>query len=216
METLARSLADALARELSLDQRDRDIAAYALHGLFSVGFYTLLLVLIAWGLGLLAEAGTVALTVAVFRTFMGGAHLATAWRCGISAATVMIALGFAGRVLAGVPLLDSERLRAAAVVVMALLALWAIGRYCPADVPHKPISHPVHRRNLRIIARVLLGVWAVIALRLAVPGTPRLFWASVLGLALQLFMVTPVGFALCRQLDRLVEFISTKGGGDQR
>lgn len=216
METLAQNLADALARELSLEKRDRDIAAYALHGLFSVGFYTILLLLVAWGLGVLTEAGAVALTVAVFRTFMGGAHLATAWRCGISAAAVMTALGFIGRALAGISGVNTAELQVAVVLLLAVLSLWAIGRFCPADVPQKPITHPVHRRNLRIVARVLLGLWVLASLYLIRSSAASLYWSSALGLAQQLLMVTPAGFGLCRQLDGLVEFISTKGGGDQR
>ena len=217
METLAHSLADALARELSLEKRERDIAAYALHGLFSVSFYTILLIVVAALLGVLPEAGSVALTAAVFRTFMGGAHLATAWRCGITAASVMIALGLAGRSIAAiVPIGSDSRVQLWAALVLAALSVWAIARYCPADVPQKPITHPVHRRNLRIVSWSLTGLWLVISLYLVRLDAAKLYWSSALGLAQQLLMVTPVGFALCRQLDRLVEIISTKGGGIRR
>lgn len=216
METLAHSLADALARELSLEKRERDIAAYALHGLFSMSFYAILLIISAWSLGVLAEAGAVALTVAVFRTFMGGAHLATAWRCGISATVVMIALGFAGRAVASVPAASAAGIQVGAGLALAVVSAWAIARYCPADVPQKPITHPVHRRNLRIVSWSLVGLWLVVSLVLVRLGAAKLYWSSALGLAQQLLMVTPAGFALCRQLDRLVEIVSTKGGGIRR
>ncbi len=89
IEALANKLAAALARELSLSEDDRDIAAYALHGIFSVSFYLSTLLISAWLLGQWKYTLIVAGTVAVLRTFMGGAHASTAWRCGLIGAAMM-------------------------------------------------------------------------------------------------------------------------------
>lgn len=211
IEALAHKLATALARELSLSDDDRDIAAYALHGLFSVSFYISTLLVTGWLLGQLQHTIIVAATVAVLRTFMGGAHASTGWRCGLIGATMMNAGAAIARALQGVAALHHPPVQAAAAVLFAALALAAIAAYCPADVPAKPITNPVQRRWLRRISASLVGVcWMPLTLVAAQRGWDAIYFGAMAGLWIQLLLVTPVGFGWSEQVDATIDKLLRK------
>ena len=211
IEALAYKLATALARELSLSEDDRDIAAYALHGLFSVSFYISMLLVTAWMLGQLQNTIVVAATVAVLRTFMGGAHASTGWRCGLIGAVMMNAAAAAARALEGAGAFHSPSLLVAVAACLAALALWAIAAYCPADVPAKPITDPVQRRRLRLIsASLVIGGWMPLALASVLREWESVYFGTVAGLVLQLLLVTPVGFGWSERVDAYLDKLVRK------
>jgi len=145
IEALAHRLAAMIAQELSLSDDDREIAAFALHGIFSVSFYLTTLLVTAWIFGLLGSAVMVAATVGVLRTFMGGAHASTAWRCGIIGATLMNSGALLARELQGMAVLKNVEVQLGGALLSAAAALLAIHLFCPADVPAKPITDPRQR-----------------------------------------------------------------------
>lgn len=202
IEALANKLAAALARELSLSEDDRDIAAYALHGIFSVSFYLSTLLISAWLLGQWKYTLIVAGTVAVLRTFMGGAHASTAWRCGLVGAAMMNGGGALARVLEAAVSWEHPGLPQAAAAASALAALAAIAAYCPADVPQKPITDPRQRRWLRWISAALVaGAWLPLTLAAAQRGWETVYFSAQAGLWIQLLLVTPVGFGWSGRVD---------------
>ena len=112
-----------LAKELSLSDDDRDIAAYALHGIFSVSFYISTLLFTSWILGLFHTTMTIAATVALLRTFMGGAHASTAWRCGIIGAFLMNSGAIVAQALYKLAILQNDWVQLGVTVVMVGIAL---------------------------------------------------------------------------------------------
>jgi Membrane protein putatively involved in post-translational modification of the autoinducing quorum-sensing peptide len=202
IEALAHRLAAMLAQELSLSDDDREIAAFALHGIFSVSFYLATLLVTGWILGLLGSAVMVAVTVGVLRTFMGGAHASTAWRCGITGATLMNLGAWAARELQGMAVLQNVEVQLGGALLSAAAALLAIHLYCPADVPAKPITDPRQRKRLRRISRWLVaGAWLPLMVIAATRGWADLYFSATAGLWIQLLLVTPVGFVWSERLD---------------
>src|SRR5690606_12332083 len=149
-----------IAQELSLYDDDREIAAFALHGIFSVSFYLTTLVVTAWIFGLLGSAVMVAATVGVLRTFMGGAHAYTTWRCGIIGATLMNSGALLAMEFQGMVGLRNVEVQLGGARLSAAFAHVPIPLFCPAEVPAKPITDPRQRRRRRRIARWLVaGAW---------------------------------------------------------
>ena len=205
IEELAHRLATVLANEFSLSDDDRDIAAYALHGLFSVSFYISTLLVTGWIFGLLNSTIIVGVTVGILRTFMGGAHASTAWRCGIIGAVLMNSGALVARYLRNIETLQNDWVQLGGGVLLAGIALAVIRAYCPADVPAKPITDPVQRRRLRLISAILVaGVWLPTTLAGAYKGWDNLYFSALLGLVVQLLLVTPVGFVWSERVDRLI------------
>lgn len=211
IEALAQKLAAVLAQELSLSTDDREIAAYALHGIFSVSFYLTTLLVTAWFFGLLNSTAIIAATVGILRTFMGGAHASTAWRCGLIGATLMNAGAFAAQKLQGVAVLQSAGAQAGAALLLAVMALGAIRAYCPADVPAKPITDPRQRRSLRRISAILvIGGWLPLVIIALARGWTNLYFSATVGLLIQLLLVTPVGFGWSERLDQFLTKLMRK------
>lgn len=195
-----------LAKELSLSDDDRDIAAYALHGIFSVSFYISTLLFTSWILGLFHTTMTIAATVALLRTFMGGAHASTAWRCGIIGAFLMNSGAIVAQALYKLAILQNDWVQLGVTVVMVGIALAAIAAYCPADTPAKPITDPAQRRRLRLIsAALVVGVWGPVTALAIGKGWDQHYFGLFIGLCIQLLLVTPVGYAWSDRVERLVD-----------
>lgn len=214
VERLAGQMGQWLADQFNWSTDEQEIATFSLLLMISAGFTLILLVLFGWLAGVLAEILVMAGTAAILRTFAGGAHLSSGWRCSwvtAAAATAgALVARWAGPLAArwlgeGVPWV----LLGVGLAVAALMA-----RRAPVPAPEKPLRSPRHRQILRALAVGTSLLWAVAAAVWAGRGglPPSLWLASTFGLLQEAFSVTPSGGRTARWLDHMLFQSFTKGG----
>ncbi len=203
---LAKVIGDCLARALELPQEAAERAAYALENLFLFFLTAVAIVLSSLLLGLFWQSIAAAATGALMRSFSGGAHFSSAWRC-ISISTILaLVFGLVGRVTGPVLTLTVRAILIGAVVVSGMVAFMA---YAPSETPAKPI--PARQKAaLKRLSLALLALWAVGLL--ALPVGRDLLSASLTGMAWQIMTVTPAGHSFYHFVDRLW----AKKGGERQ
>lgn len=206
MERLAGRMGRWLADQFQWTSDEQEIATFSLLLIISTGFTLVLLVLLGGLAGVMPEVLVMAGTAAVLRTFAGGAHLSSGWRCAwatAGAATIAAYFAHVAGPVVGGWLGD----RASWVLVAIGLAVAAVmAGLAPVPAPGKPLRSERHRRVLRSLAvattLVWAAGWAVGLSRGAVQ--PSLWLASTLGLLQEALSVTPSGERIARWLDRML------------
>lgn len=219
MERLAGQMGQWLADQFDWTSDEQEVATFSLLLMISTGFTLVLLVLLGWLAGVLAEVLVMAGTSAVLRTFAGGAHLSSGWRCGWVTALTATAAAYLAH-LTG-PVLGGRLGGSVPWVLLAVgLAVAAVmARLAPVPAPEKPLRSERHRQALRGLAVVISLVWAVAWAVWVSRGAvqPSLWLASSLGLLQETLSVTPSGGRAVRWLDRMLTHPSVKafmkGGG---
>lgn len=201
---LARRIGERLAVALELPETAAERAAFALESLFLFVLTSAAILAAAALCGVFWPALAAAVTGAFLRKLSGGAHFSTPWRCILVSTLLAILFGLAGRLLS--PFLARAPL-AAVVCATAFAAAAVLSRYAPAETPAKPIPEP-QRKTLKALSLLFLAAWMPGMLLL--PLGRDLLAASTIGLAWQVFSITPAGYCLYRSIDGL-----WTGGGEK-
>src|SRR5690554_5448120 len=192
----------------------QDVATFSLVLVLSTAFTIAVLVAMSWLAGVLAEALVLAGTSAVLRTFGGGAHLSSGWRCGWASAIAATAAAYVAR--AAGPAVGAA-LGGGTVWLLGAVGLgvaMVMARLAPVVGPEKPLRSQRHRRTLRTLAVTVSLAWAVLWIGLVSlrDVQPSLWLASTLGLLQEAVSVTPSGGHATRWLDRVLTHSFKKGG----
>jgi len=206
VERLAGRMGQWLGDQFQWTSDEREIATFSLLLLISTGFTLVLLVLLGWLAGVLPEVLLMAGTAAVLRTFAGGSHLSSGWRCAWATAGAATIAAYLAHV-AG-PVIGGWLAGRAPWVLLAIgLGVAVImARLAPVPAPGKPFRSERHRRVLRVLAVVTTLAWATgWAVGVSRGGVqPSLWLASTLGLLQEALSVTPSGERIARWLDRML------------
>ncbi|BAS26558.1 accessory gene regulator ArgB-like protein [Limnochorda pilosa] len=214
MERLADRMGRWLASEFDWTPEQQEVATFSLVLVVSTSFTLLLILLLSWAAGVLAEALIMAGTSALLRMFGGGAHLSGGWRCGWASALAVTGMALVAHGVG--PVVGSTLGMATPWVlpVTGLAVAVVMARLAPVPAPEKPIRSERRRRSLRALAIAVSvtwgGAWAVILSLREVQ--PALWLASAFGLFQETLSVTPSGGRAARWLDRTIAQVFMKGG----
>lgn len=178
----AGKLSRYLARELSLDDQKTEVLRYGAEIIFSTLLGVAAVVATAYFLGCLAETLAVLAAYAVIRTFAGGAHCSTPYRCAVTTVLIFPALGKAA---AGLPAF-LPGFEPYVLPALSICGLWLVVRLAPVDNPVNPIENPKRARVLKrnSIAAVVVITAVLLLLSHLFPVTaPPLVWGGAFGLA---------------------------------
>lgn len=199
----AERLAGYLARELSLDARQADRLRFGAETVFSTVLGTAAIAVLGYLLGSLAESLAAAAACAAVRSFAGGAHCSTPWRCALTSGAAFAGLGQAAVVLP--PHLNGTE--PLAVILCGAASALMVFRLAPVDNPVKPIADPDRRGRLR--KRALQSVFLVTALLLILvqlTAAPGPFLAGGFGLVWSGLILTGPLHRLMALADRVMGF----------
>ncbi len=212
MDRAGQALGEWLGAMFDWSEEDREIAAFSLTLILSSAFFIGLLVILSLTFGVFLEAFAMALASGLLRTFAGGAHLSTGWRCGIVSALAATSVAAASHYLG--PLLLASSALPATTVSVALIIAAIMAKYAPVDVQEKPITSDRQRRRLRAVSIVLPIAWGCGFATLLYFGSPSItigrttlgaIWiASMIGLMWETFSVVPPGIRFVRRLDQYI------------
>ncbi|ATW27325.1 hypothetical protein DCMF_23525 [Candidatus Formimonas warabiya] len=206
-QTMTNKISHYLATESGKDE-EVILFGFKLFTSFILGY--LVLIVLAVKLGIFYETITAGLTVSFFRTFSGGAHASSQWRCNLIGLLILIPIGFFVKYdyLAVNPFLGYL------LLLTTILGIWSTYIYAPADTPGKPVTSQVQKKYLRRISFTLLFVWSILCIFLVLYEKNllinRLIFASCLGMVWQIFSITPIGYLFVHFLDSLLKIITER------
>lgn len=216
MDRAGYSLAKWLGAQFDWSREDEEVAAFSLTLIISSTFFIGVLLLFSSLAGVRAEALTMAAASGLLRTFAGGAHLSTGWRCGIISSVAATLVAWIAQTLGPTFTGASAQIPLNLTILVTLGIASAMLRWAPQDVPQKPIASPRQRRRLKRLSILIPFCWGIGAAWLltqdsASAGSGNLYgyWlASGIGLMWETFSVAPPGTCFVRWLDRQIEHMA--------
>lgn len=142
----ANRLAQYLAGELGLDDRKADALRFGAEVIFSTALGLAAIAVTGYLLGCPAEALAAAGACAVIRSFAGGAHCSTAWRCAVTSGAAFSSLGKAANML---PFHPGGWESYGIILAVSTVSVYLIVKLAPVDSPVNPIKEPARRVRLK-------------------------------------------------------------------
>ena len=203
MQTAER-LAQYLARELDLGERKADSLRFGAEVVFSTVLGLVFIATAGYLSGCLPEALAAAGACALVRSFAGGAHCSTVWRCAVVSAAVFPSLG---RTAGAIPFHPGGWELHGVILAFSGVSVYLILKLAPVDSPSNPIREPIRRRLKR---RSLTAALVVILALLWLPSsqTPQsIILAAGLGLLWSALILTSPLHKLMDLADRIMGFL---------
>lgn len=202
-----------LATSLGLDEDQADIMRFGLETLAGMALKAIILLLLAWALGILGAALAVLITSGALRLVAGGVHCSSYERCLLFGVATFLGLGKLAQLISrysavwgwGGTELWMLYLGAFLLTMVACIA------YAPQDSPAKPLSGK-EKHSFRWLAVGLVALWGLGVAWSS--GRPAQIWvASSLGLLMEAASLTPWGTKAVKRIDGWLAKI-LPGGGD--
>ena len=184
--------------ELELDEDKMAIANYGLQIIVYSVIGFVIMFIVAWLLGIIAAAFAAFITGALLRTFSGGAHCKSPFKCLSMTCTIYPLLGLLA--LNIYPYVAAYSFYITGVIfVYATYSLYKLG---PVDCEEKPVTCPLHKRQLRFISFSLIAVFLILSIVFK-QGYYGLVLAAQLGILWQSLTLWPTAIKLAQKYDRL-------------
>lgn len=203
----ARRLAAALGRLIGSDQPTIEVYAYAIEVLLNGAFQIIVMLVLAWWLGILIPTVMVMLAFGTFRNLGGGVHLSGFWRCLITSTLMMLGLGWLGSVTW--PGHYSYIIWGFALSLASL----AIMAWVPAGTEKRPFDRPEIRRRMKKNTAITLVLWLAIALVLFFNHHAAVINPIAWGLAGAVFMLSPAGYCFIGWVDAAADHLLGRAEG---
>lgn len=195
-----------------VENTDKNVLMYGMVSLLGfIAAYSVLAVF-SYLLNIFAYAMIAAVSASVLRVFAGGSHATSQTRCVFIGTAVFLALGKGAQYLS---LSDWAWLYSIIPGALGLGGITIIYRYAYATTHNKALGEYSHGRKLRLAAVALMAVWlaAVWVMVITVPlnsGERVFIISSALGVAWQLFSMTPAGYSVSNAADVLLQRVGVR------
>lgn len=195
-----------IGTRVGLSFEDQEVVAFGLEVTFSIFISLLLALLFGLWWKIVPEILVVALVWMLIRSFAGGAHLSTLWRCTVSSTMVMVALGGAAKLLS---VYADQKVILALILFCGVVALIFTSLWAPADNSIKRIAEK-YRQNFRhkalaveiIVLAFLLSVYFITGHKYS-----SLLSAAGLAMGAEGLTVSPGGYRAMAAIDRMLELL---------
>lgn len=203
-------IASYMKNQLNLDSDDKEIIAFSLELLFLRTINTLTIIFLSWIIGAFQESLTVLIIIAFFRSFSGGAHCSSAFRCSILSNLLIPSLGalskFLSQYMTVQPLIFIS-------IISILFSFIVVFKLAPVDSPAKPITSIKHRRNLRALSFLflaLIGILQFVLIAFKFESLASVTISINIGVLWQAFTLTKQGHTFTNNFDKLLIFLFKK------
>lgn len=193
MNGLSRILGSILAANSSRDCNEDEIR-YGAEVFLGALLQILLLVLVGWWLGMLAELVVTLFAFSVYRRYAGGSHSSAYYRCTIIGLITFPILAYSCRFI-------DYRFFWIYFISIAIFTLIIIYWKAPMDTEVKPINDPGQRRGLRIRAFVIVILLLAASIFAHMLGRDLVAAAILLGIGWQTITMTHIGVSYTRFWD---------------
>lgn len=169
--------------------------AYGLEIILGCIIKTICFLIVPWFFGVLPQTLAAVASSVLLRYFSGGTHCTSLFRCLLSTLTIFTMAGIVTKYILGSAGLSIDFFG----ITLFLASLVVIIKYAPADTPNRPITTQREKLRLKTGSIFLVILYGIILL--AVPFNQDIKIAMLLGLAIQTFTITPLGYSSIRTLD---------------
>ncbi len=199
MHCIAVRLAETLANH-SDGHFEKDEIRYGLEVFLGAAFQVLIIIMMAFLLGIGKEVFTIMLAAALLRGYSGGGHCQAYYRCTLCSIFIFITLGFLAQYVQPVyfPIGFS---------FVMILALAIIVKKAPVDNPINPITDKNKRQRLKkqsVLVTLMLLLLAAVAEYF---NYPAIAVSILLGIIWQVFTLTKWGHMFSNTWDHAFMFI---------
>jgi len=207
IKSIASGFAFYLADEFSIDERSMQTIRYGLEIIIGLILEGMIVMLIAYMLGIVPYVLASLITSISFRLLSGGVHFSTYIRCTVFSTLTAIFISYLAIELE--PFLNITTLLCA-VTLIGITGLYFVIKWAPADTSNKPITKENKRYRLKRLSELYVFVWAIalVVLILALPRTAllySLFLASTGGFILQMVSICPLCYRLASFTEELFD-----------
>jgi accessory gene regulator B len=197
---LAGGTANYLSKELALDISKTDTLRFGLEIIFAALIKGIILISLAYFLGILPEVTFAMACGAIYRLLSGGAHCKGYWRCLTLGLLSYLGAGKLGIYLAYYLSTDSQ--------VYLLLAGYLLSSLCvivwaPGEVPLK-ITNISKRIMFKILSLLYLGLWLGASIIVVRYANSPIALAGLIAVIIQTITISPPGCKMIHQLDNLL------------
>ncbi len=198
---LAVKCAAYLAWELGSNTKQELRMAYGLEVLLGEIVKMVLLLWLAWMLGILPEVIFISITAGLLRLASGGEHCSEYYRCLIGGTICFILLGV------GVHNLNIffNGSGAYITIVASILLSWSIlFKYAPGETENKPINSEEERVKFRRLSILIVSIYGLVMLMLMLMHNyllRPLVLPILVGMVEQAFTVSPWGYRFMHFVD---------------
>lgn len=205
-------VASYMKNELNLDSDNEEIIAFSLELLFFTLTNITLVLLVSWLIGSFRESLLVLAVIFILKSFSGGAHCSSAFRCTLLSILLIPSFGKLSKFLGH---FANEKSIILFSIFCFLFSLIIVSMLAPVDSPAKPITSVKHKRNLRILSFLFLLFLAAIQFFLikfkpnntvstAIAINISIFWQSL--------MLSKQGHFIINCYDGFLRDLFRKGG----
>ena len=209
MKKYFQMVAKFIGIKLGLSFEEREVLAFGLEVSFLIltSLFSALLLGLWWNI--VPEILVVAAVWMLIRSFAGGAHLSTLWRCALFSTLAVAALGGAASFIASSV---GHKGILALILFCGAAALFITSLWAPADNAKKRIAQK-ERQNFRrkaVIAELSLILFLLAVYFLAGEKYSSLLCAASLSMGAETLTVSPGGYRAIAFLDRLLALFEMK------
>lgn len=184
--------------KLDLDEENLAVANYGLQVIVYSAMGLVILIIIGYLLGILAATIAAFTTGALLRTFSGGAHCKSAIKCmsitcAIYPLLAILSVNIYSFVAAYFYYIT------AIIFIYAIFSVYKLG---PVDCEEKPVTCPLHKKQLRFISFSLIAVFLALSIAFQY-GYYELVLAGQLGILWQSLTLWPTAIKIARKYDKL-------------
>ncbi len=184
------SFANKITISLNENHQKRSIYYYGFQIIIGAFVKGVILVSLAFVLGVLLPTLFITAAFASLRKLAGGYHMDTYGKC------ILVSLGLflaAALIVQHTYTCWSIINIAALIGITFIMGLYVLIRYAPKDTPNKPIIDPKEIRKFKSLSTVYIFLWAVVVTVLTIFGYKMIVLCLCSGVLLELFVISPIG-----------------------
>lgn len=193
MKQLADRLASVMVREARFD-RPVEVVSYGLEIIFNITVQTIVIMITAYLLHIFPTVLAALISAVIFRSLSGGTHCSNFYSCTVLSTTVFISIGY----LALKITMDMYLLVTIYAIMLLATAIWA-----PVNTKKALRKRTATMLKISSLAFLILmfGISATLQLQ------KELIAATVMGLAWQVYSLTPLGIFMLSKVDEFFQNI---------
>jgi len=193
MKQLADRLASALVRESGFE-RPVEVVAYGLEIILNITVQTVIIMITAHLLNIFPTVLAALISAIIFRSFSGGTHCSNFYSCTVLSTSVFIAIGY----LALKVSMDMFLLIGVYTIMLLATTVWA---------PVKTQKTLMKRKAIMLKVSSLAFLLLMFGINTAIQLQEELIAATVMGLAWQVFSITPLGIYVISKVDESFQHV---------
>lgn len=196
LETLILKISTKITRDINQEE-NQPIIDYGLKIIIGSLMKIILLVVLSYIFGILLEISIIVPVACIFRLISGGAHCTSYERCLITSIVIFLSLGYLSQQLNYILLLKTAKIIfvVTSILLYLIIIKWAPGKH----------EERTYTKQKILISKALLIIYITVLLLVSYNLYEVNYIISILlGLVLQSFTFTPLGYKFFAKIDNLL------------